>query len=440
MLDQFNKLLDKPVSNTPLLVFRIIFGALLFLEAGGAIATGWVRNVFVEPDFHFTFIGFEWLRFMHGEWMYAYFSLMALAGLGVALGWRYRMSITIYAIMWTGAFLAQKTHYNNHYYLVVILCWIMVFTPAHLGMSLDVKQGRAKEVLLMRSGLRWLFVFEMTVVYVYGAIAKIYPDWLQSIPVEIWFEIKSKMPLMGWFFEIPGIAVFVSYMAILFDAFVAPLMLWSKTRKVAFVASLVFHIFNAIVFQIGIFPFLSISFALFYFPPANINKLFARFRAHNEGAEVTKSKRFSYIFILITLPQLLIPLRHWFIPGNVLWTEEGHRMSWRMMLKSKSGRIYFHIKDLNTGLEIPFNARDYLSKDQMSTMATHPDFIWQFTQFIKETLHAKGYHEPDIRIKSFVSVNGRKYELLTDRNVNMANVEWNRFGHNDWLSDHSEIK
>ncbi|WP_316930169.1 HTTM domain-containing protein [Leeuwenhoekiella sp. MAR_2009_132] len=35
--------------------------------------------------------------------------------------------------------------------------------------------------------------------------------------------------------------------------------------------------------------------------------------------------------------QLELPLRHWIIKDDVLWTEEGHRLSWRMMLRSKGG-------------------------------------------------------------------------------------------------------
>ena len=33
--------------------------------------------------------------------------------------------------------------------------------------------------------------------------------------------------------------------------------------------------------------------------------------------------------------QLLVPLRHWLYPGDVNWTDEGHRFSWRMKLRYK---------------------------------------------------------------------------------------------------------
>lgn len=42
------------------------------------------------------------------------------------------------------------------------------------------------------------------------------------------------------------------------------------------------------------------------------------------------------VFVAI---QIGMPLRHHLDPGDVAWTEEGHRYSWRMKLRSKSGNV-----------------------------------------------------------------------------------------------------
>lgn len=47
---------------------------------------------------------------------------------------------------------------------------------------------------------------------------------------------------------------------------------------------------------------------------------------------------YTVLFGLYFLIQLLLPLRHFLIEGNVAWTEEGYRLSWRMMTRDKSGR------------------------------------------------------------------------------------------------------
>ena len=81
----FNKFLFKQIDNSALIVFRIIFGLLCFLESVGAIFTGWVKKTLVEPQSTFNFIGFEWLQPLPGNGMYFYYAIMGLFGLFVML-------------------------------------------------------------------------------------------------------------------------------------------------------------------------------------------------------------------------------------------------------------------------------------------------------------------------------------------------------------------
>ena len=97
------KILFKAIDNSPLIVFRILFGFLIACESFGAILTGWVKRVLTDPQFTFSFIGFEWLQPLPGFGMYFYFVLMGFFGLAIMLGYRYRIArnhlttiITIY--------------------------------------------------------------------------------------------------------------------------------------------------------------------------------------------------------------------------------------------------------------------------------------------------------------------------------------------------------
>src|SRR5690554_893223 len=116
-----NKILFKHIDNSPLIVFRIIFGLLCFLEAVGAIFTGWVKRTLIDPEFTFSFIGLEFLQPLPGNWMYVYFLIMGLFGLGIMLGYKYRFSAIMFALMWTTTYFMQKASYNNHYYLLMLL-------------------------------------------------------------------------------------------------------------------------------------------------------------------------------------------------------------------------------------------------------------------------------------------------------------------------------
>ena len=125
----------KPVDNIGLVLWRIVFGLLIALESFGALITGWVKEVLIEPTFTFSFIGFEWLQPLPGWGMYAYYTLMGLSGLAIMFGYRYRWSMLLFALLWTGSYLMQKSAYNNHYYLLCLLSWLMVFLPGAKSVS-----------------------------------------------------------------------------------------------------------------------------------------------------------------------------------------------------------------------------------------------------------------------------------------------------------------
>lgn len=63
--------LSRPVENTPLILFRILFGLVFLGECIGALITGWVSKTFVNAPTNFTFINFEFLLFLtDSPWAY----------------------------------------------------------------------------------------------------------------------------------------------------------------------------------------------------------------------------------------------------------------------------------------------------------------------------------------------------------------------------------
>jgi len=104
-----NSFLFKYIDNSALVVFRIIFGLLCFLESVGSIFTGWIRRTLVEPEFTFSFIGFEWLQPLPGNWMYVYYLVMGLLGLFIMVGYKYRLSMISFTLLWCGVYFMQKT-------------------------------------------------------------------------------------------------------------------------------------------------------------------------------------------------------------------------------------------------------------------------------------------------------------------------------------------
>lgn len=430
-----NKFLFKQVDNVALVLFRVIFGLLIFLEAVGAIFTGWVKKSFITPDFNFTFIGFEWLHPLPGNGMYIYYAVMGLFGLLVMLGYRYKFSLGAFTLMWTATYLMQKTNYNNHYYLLILLCLIMLAQPAHRYFSLDVKRKPEIKSFSMANWCKWLIILQMWIVYTYGSIAKWYPDWFNLNAIGIMMKSKVNYPLVGALLQEHWMQAFLAYGGVLYDLLVIPLLLWKPTRKWAFFASIFFHIFNSFVFQVGIFPYLSLAFSLFFFEPETIRNLFLKKKPLYTGNEVIippHHQAIKWIGAAYLAFQILMPLRHWTLKDDVLWTEEGHRMSWRMMLRAKGGYINFTVVDKQTGKKIRIQESDYLTPKQKRNMATKPDFVWQFAQLLKKEYAKKGQNVA-VYAKGHVSVNGKKYLPFIDPEVDLAAEEWHAFAHHEWI-------
>ena len=430
-----NNFLFRHIDNSGLIVFRIIFGLLCFLESAGAVFTGWVRRTLVEPEFTFSFIGFEWLQPLPGDWMYVYYIVMGVFGLLIMVGYKYRFSMFMFATMWTATYLMQKSSYNNHYYLLFILSYLMVLLPANHYASLDVKLNPSLKKVSMPSWCKWVFVIQLFILYSYASIAKLYPDWLDTTVVALLMKGKANYPLIGELLQHKSIHYFIAYGGILFDGLIIPLLLFKPTRKIAFFASIFFHLFNSIVFQIGIFPYLSLAFSLFFFEPKSVRNLFLKHKmlyTQNEVIIPSYKNLLIGVFSIYFLIHIALPLRHHFIKDDVLWTEEGHRLSWRMMLRAKSGSVNYRVIDNATNELIPIKLDDYLTKKQQRGASTKPDVIWQFAQHLKEDFAKKG-KTVQVYVRTYVSVNGKRSKQLVDPEVDLANEEWHHFKHHDWI-------
>lgn len=430
-----NQFLFKKIDNAQLVVFRVFYGILICCEAFGAILTGWVKRTFIEPKFTFSFIGFEWLQPLPGDGMYYYFILMGIFGILITLGYKYRFSAFAFALMWSGVYLMQKTSYNNHYYLLMLLGFIMGLLPAHKNLSLDAHFNPKIKKDWMHNWVRWLIIGQLFIVYTYASIAKLYADWLDFSIIEILMRGKKDYWLIGELLQEKWLHKAVAVFGITFDLLVVPALLWKPTRKIAFGLSIFFHLFNSYVFRIGIFPYLSLAFCVFFFPPQTIRNLFLKKKKVEVPTNFNFPKNYRWIvgaIMVYLVIQVLLPLRHHTIEDDVLWTEEGHRLSWRMMLRSRSGHTRFKVVNKGTKDTIRIDLNDYLTKKQRRKIGCYPDYIWQFAQRLKKEYAEKG-QDIGVYVTGKTKVNAGIYQPLIDPEVDLAAVPWNHFSHNEWI-------
>ncbi len=416
-------------------MFRVVFGLLIAIEAFGAIATGWLRRTLIEPEFTFNFIGFDFLQPLPGNGMYFYFVLMGIFGVLVMVGYKYRFSMACYALMWTCVYLMQKTSYNNHYYLLMLLCWIMVFLPAHRWFSLDARLNKKIRSLVMPRWVLWVLILQVWIVYTYASVAKWYPDWLDGTVAALFMRGKSDYWLIGDVLQLEWVHWGIVYVGILFDLLIVPLLLWKRTRMLGFIISIFFHLFNSVVFQIGIFPYMSIAFALFFFSPELLRKRFLPKKPtfSEEWVIVPKHRNLIIgVFSLYFIVQIALPLRHWTFPDDVLWTEEGHRLSWRMMLRAKAATLTVNVKDKGSDSLTAYNYAALLSRKQRRSVKSKPDMLWQLAQRIEQIEAEKG-RDVEVYMNVFVKVNGGQRHQLIDPTVDLSAEEWKHFSHHDWI-------
>lgn len=433
---KIKSILFQQIDNTSLVLFRVLFGLLITLEAWGAIATGWVTRVLVEPKFTFNFIGFDFLQYLQGPYMYVHFFIMGVFGIGVMLGYKYKWSILGYTIFWVCAYFMQKSSYNNHYYLLLLLCFIMYLLPAHKNFSLDTKNNDALREISMPNWVRLFIIFQLWIVYTYASVAKFYPDWLDGTFPSLLMKGKQHYYLIGDFLQTDFAIQSIIYVGILFDMLVVPLLLWKRTRWFFFFFSIFFHLFNSIVFQIGIFPYMSLAFCLFFFDPKAINKRFLPKKPFYES-EVPKIEIPKYSNLMIAffgvwfVIQIALPVRHHFIDSDVLWTDEGHKLSWRMMLRTKNSYADFRVVNKETNKTTYVNTYDYLTHKQHKSLS-RPDGIWQMAQFLKKEYASKG-EDVAVYVDAKLSVNGRRHSKFIDETMDLASAKFEYFKTNPWV-------
>jgi len=425
--------LFKPMENAPLVAFRIAFGVLLVIECVGAVTTGWVSHVFYAGAHTVTVIGFEWLQPPPENGMFIYYFVMAGFAAMVAAGAFYRLALAAFSGMWATVLLMQTTHYNNHHYLMLLLCLLLLACPANARASWDVRRNPS---LRSRTCPRWchlVFVVQIVIVYTYAGIAKLDAGWLAGAPIGIWFDSKTQMPVLGPLYAAEWFRALVTYGGLAFDLSIVWLLMWRRTRVAAAVATVAFHLFNAITFQVVIFAAMGVAFLLFFFPPEEVDRRLFRDRAPIAWPQTRVRPLVAVALGLYVLFQALMPLRHHLYEGRVSWTEEGHRMAWRMMLIAKAGSAFFDVQDPATGERWRINPHDHLSPTQAGEVATRPAACWKFVQRLKRDFASRGHPDVRIYVHTNTRLNRRRSQPLVDPTVDLAAAPWGWFSHADWI-------
>jgi hypothetical protein len=429
------------VDAASLAAFRIGFGLLMLALVLRFFVHGWIPEYFEAPRHFFSYFGFSWVRPWPAPFMHVHFALMGLCALGIALGYRYRLSVVGFGLLFTYAHLIDKTNYLNHYYLVACVCGLLAALPLHGLWSLDARRDARLYRPQLPAWVLWALRAQFALVYLFGGLAKLKPDWLvDAQPLSIWLARHGDMPLLGPVLTQPLTAHLMSWAGALFDLSVVPLLLLRKTRPFAYVAVVVFHALTARLFQLGMFPYIMIFGSLLFLEPGWPRALLAKLGRPSTVAPASAADWRFAVGPRFVLPlvasyfalQLLLPLRHLFYPGDVCWTEQGYRFSWNVMLMEKNGAVDFRIVEPSTGRTFRASPLDYFTRYQAKMMAPQPDMVLEAAHIVAADFRARGVVDPQVFVDAFASLNGRPMQRLIDPGVDLAH-EVDGVSHKPWI-------
>ena len=374
----------------------------------------------------------------------------------IAIGYLYRVATALFFLGFAYMFFLDQANYLNHFYLIVLVSLLLNFVPAHRAFSVDAWMRPRLRSPTVPAWTLWLLMAQIGIVYFFGGLAKLNGDWLRGEPMRMWLADKTDFPLLGRFFNEEWMVYLFTYGGLLLDLLAVPFLLWRRTRLVAFAFVLFFHLSNVKLFNIGVFPWFMIAATLLFFPPwwpravlrflrpstllspttwpraarraRRVARRFAgwlRIGTRERGPDPAASSIGRYVVVGLLAGylavQVLVPLRHHLYPGNVNWTEEGHRFSWRMMLRTKDVQTGFFVTDPRTGERQRVSPLAFgLTAEQTKEMPLRPDMILQFAHHIDKEMRRRGRGDVEVRVVAMASLNGRDYQHMIKPRVDLS--------------------
>jgi vitamin K-dependent gamma-carboxylase len=420
--------LEQPVDPAGLAAFRILFGLTMALATFRFVLNGWVDELLVMPPYHFTYLGFDWVKPLSQSAMHALFAVMGVAALAVSVGFFTRVSAAVFCVLFTYAELIDKATYLNHYYLASLLALLLVVVPSGATWSVDawLLARRGKPANLLAPALSyWLLRAQVGVVYVFAGLAKLDGDWLvRAEPIKTWLRARVEAPFLVGLAPEPWAPYAMSYAGAVFDLAVVPLLLLRKTRAFAFAAALAFHLCIWALFPVGVFSFVMlVAISVFFAPdwPRRFAGRVVRLAPFTPGGPLAKPRAWVLsIAAAYVVVQLLVPLRFALYPGAVNWTEQGFRFAWRVMLVEKSGQVEYDVVTESPRGRFHVYPRSELTPLQLRQMATQPDMIADYARHLRQSYEARGYRNVRVFADAWVSFNGRRSQRLVDPEVDLA--------------------
>ncbi len=440
-IENFKRSLFKQESAASLGLFRILFGIVLFAQTVWFIKTDFITLNLFDPVLHFKFYFFQFLEPLSKPMMKVMMLLMLLSTVLITIGRWLKSALVFFGLSFTYLWLLDKSYFNNHYYFISLLVFLLLFTSANNWGSFRAKKRDEGTISYWQI---FILKFQIFIVFFIAGINKLNPYWMFDFqPMKHIVEAKAALHNYEWLLNSFSFSSF-SWAGLLFDLSIGFLIWSAKTRKYAFIIYVVFNILNFWLFydigEIGFFPFLLLAcFSIFIKPKSVEDKLKWLIKKPSSLDKVDVDKREGYSFLIIAaitvyvLVQVILPFRHLLYENNVDWSGKGQRFAWRMKIMYKEPDMHFYLVEENSDQKKEVNVGNFLNTKQYTNLIYYPDFIPTVAKYIKEEAIRRGMKNPKVVADFKIGFMGGEKQHLLDQDLDLTKVTFKPFGKSDWI-------
>jgi vitamin K-dependent gamma-carboxylase len=282
-LRKFKENLFEPVDALPLGIFRFLFGLLLCIEFFVVSGDSFPED-YIKPLFHFTYPLFDLLGLkpLSQPSLWLIFHVLRISAVGIMLGLLTRLCLIVFTSAFGYFFFIESSVYTNHYYLIFLLSFLMCFGHSGSAFSLDSLTGKRSQRSEVGYWEVFLLRFQICVVFLFGAIAKMNADWLiHGTP--LYLNTIRHFSFLGYALHERWLAVALSWAGMLTDLGLGMLLAIGRWPKLTFVWLCLFNGLNVYLFGLGIktFPYLMVSSYILFLPAPVVRESIARFTNRN---------------------------------------------------------------------------------------------------------------------------------------------------------------
>ncbi|MCC6460172.1 MAG: HTTM domain-containing protein [Saprospiraceae bacterium] len=449
-IQKFRAWLVSPTDGQVIGLFRLIFGLFMVYYTAYLNRIGFISEGLLKPKVLFKFDYLGWVQPFSGPVMNGLLLLMGFSALAIALGFMFRWACWIFSLCLAFFLFQEKSYYNNHIYLFMLLPLLLSATDADRYFSVRSKNRPFEFVPRWQ---QFILQAQIMAVYFFAGVVKLKGDWL--LRQEPMSSLIHQMPADHFMAPLIkhdfNIGLF-TYGGFLLDI-LAPFLLWYKpVRNWAWIPFALFHLTNSQVFDdISIFPFVMLGAIILFFDTSEIPLL--KDYAVKPGATApekgSKAKK-TEVKLLALMPatknitavlllgyfafQVLFPLRGFFLPNPLDYTTIGNRFAWRVKNDTRNPEeMAFAIINPTTQQSLNVEIPTFLNPSQIRTLALDPRAVRDFALALKEEAVLQGIPNAVVKARIRFGYNGRAPQFFVDPEVDLTTVPYSPFKRLDWV-------